>query len=206
MEEFRLIKDFENYSASNLGNIKNNKTGRILKPGIDKQCYYFVTLYKDKKPFFKNIHRLVADAFLDNPLNKNCVDHFDSNRLNNKIENLRFATTSENNMNRKINSNNISGFKGIHFHKKLNKWCAQIQINGKKQHLGLFENIEDAINARVKKAKEIFGEFINTCEKEIDINLNIPANTKVKLNINIKTDEDLELEELEKEFEDILKR
>ena len=70
--------------------------------------------------------------------------------------------------------------------------------------MGYFENIEDAVNARVKKAKEVYGEYINSCEKEINININIPANTKVKLNINIKPKEDQELEELEKEFNDIL--
>ena len=73
-------------------------------------------------------------------------------------------------------------------------------------HLGYFDNIEDAINARVKKAKELFGEYINKCEKEININLNIPKNTKVKLNINIKSQEDQELEDLEKEFNDILNK
>ena len=45
--------------------------------------------------------------------------------------------------------------------------------------------IEDAINVRVKKVKEVYGEYTNSCEKEVTINLNIPDNTKVKLNINI---------------------
>ena len=72
--------------------------------------------------------------------------------------------------------------------------------------LGLFENIEDAINARVKKVKEVYGEYMNSCEKEVTINLNIPDNTKVKLNINIKPNEDQKLEDLEREFNDILNK
>ena len=83
---------------------------------------------------------------------------------------------------------------------------AYIDINGKKQHLGYFDKIEDAVHARVKKAKELFGEYMNSCEKEVTINLNIPANTKVNLNINIKPNEEQELEELEKEFNDILNK
>ena len=107
-------------------------------------------------------------------------------------------------MNRSLNCNNKSNFKGVNWYKSKNKWNAQIQVRGKKYNLGYFDNIEDAVNARVKKAQELFGEYMNKCEKEVTINLNIPANTKVNLNINIKPQEDQELEELEKEFNDIL--
>ena len=75
-----------------------------------------------------------------------------------------------------------------------------------KYHLGYFDKIEDAINARVKKAQELFGEYINSCEKEVTININVPENTKVNLNINIKPKEEQDLEELEKEFNDILNK
>ena len=109
-------------------------------------------------------------------------------------------------MNRQLNSNNTSNHKGVYYRKDLKKWTAQIQINGKNKNLGLFDNIEDAVNCRVNKAKEVYGEFMNKCEKEINININIPANTKVNLNINIKSQEDQELEDLEKEFNDILNK
>ena len=66
--------------------------------------------------------------------------------------------------------------------------------------------IINSVNCRVKKAKELFGEYINKCEKEVTVNINIPANTKVNLNINIKSQEDQELKELEKEFNDILNK
>ena len=47
-EEFRIIKDYENYSVSNFGNVRNNTTGRILKPGINGNGYYHVILCKDR--------------------------------------------------------------------------------------------------------------------------------------------------------------
>ena len=206
VEEYKIIKGFENYEISNFGSVKNIKTGKILKPVINGRGYYHVTLYKDCKKFTKRIHKLVATAFLPNPFQKSCVDHIDNNILNNNINNLRFATSSENGMNSKISNRNSSGYKGITFHKKSNKWHAYININGKRQNLGFFEKIEDAINARVKKAEELFGEFKNSCEKEVNINLNIPENTKVNLNINIKSKDELELEELEKEFDEIINR
>ena len=201
MEEYKVIKDFENYSISNFGNVKNVKTGRILKKVIDNNGYYCVKLYKDGKNINKRIHKLVANEFLDNPLNKKCVDHQDNNRLNNNVENLRFASHSENSMNAKISMKNTSGFKGISFNKKTNKWKAHITINGKKQHLGFFEKIEDAVNVRVMKAEEYYGEYKNSCEKIININIAHIEN----LNIVMKNDE-VEIAELEKELEAIINR
>ena len=68
-ETFRIIKGFENYSVSNLGNVMNNKTGKILKPGLNDHGYYNVNLYKDIIPFSKRIHKLVGETFIPNPLN-----------------------------------------------------------------------------------------------------------------------------------------
>ena len=205
-EEFRIIKDFPNYEVSNFGNVKNNKTGKILKPIIDSLGYYKVSLYKDGNLCNKKIHKLVGEYFIANPYNKQCVDHVNNDRLNNNVNNLRWVTFQENSMNAKLSSRNTSNYKGISYDKRANRWRARIHINGKEKHLGRFDNIEDAVNARVKKAKEVFGEYINKCEKEINININIPANTKVNLNINIKSQEDQELEDLEKEFNDILNK
>ena len=109
-------------------------------------------------------------------------------------------------MNSKLSSKNTSNHKGVSFDKQMNKYKAYIKINGKNKHLGYFDNIEEAVNARVKKAKELFGEYINSCEKEITINLNIPEKIKVNLNINIKSKEDQELEDLEKELNEIINK
>jgi hypothetical protein len=203
-EEFKIIKGFENYSVSNLGRVKNNKTDRILKPGIDSHGYYTVNLRSDGKSYTKTIHKLVSEYFIANPYNKQFVDHINNNKLDYNVRNLRYVTNQENQMNSKLSSNNTSNYKGVTFHKPINKWRAQIMINGKNKYLGDYINIEDAVNARVKKAKELFGEYINSCEKEITINLNVPVNTKVNLNINVKSKEDQELEDLEKELNEII--
>jgi hypothetical protein len=205
VEQYKIIKDFPNYSVSNFGNIRNDKTGRVLKQQIDTQGYYKVSLYSDGNSYKKYVHHLVGTMFIPNPENKKCIGHINNNRLNNNIENLRMVSYNENCMNRKLSSKNSSNYKGVTYDKQRNKWLAHIAINGKSKTLGRFDKIEDAVNCRVKKAKEIFGDYINSCEKEVTINLNIPATTKVNLNINIKPKEDQELEELEKEFNDILK-
>ena len=168
VETFKTIEGFENYSVSDLGNVRNDKTGRILKVN-DRDGYFQVNLRKNKTRHTKKIHQLVAKAFLLNPENKKCVDHIDNNRHNNNLINLRYATSQENNRNSKLSSKNTSGTKGVYLNKKLMKWTAQITINGKAINLGSFINKEDAINIRIQRVKDEFGQFINKCELVINV-------------------------------------
>jgi len=163
-EEYRPIKDYSNYAVSNFGNVENVKTGRILKASIDNTTgYYKVSLYKNKIAKSYYVHQLVAEAFLDNPDDKLCVDHIDNNKLNNIINNLRYATHTENNRNAKLSSKNTSGVKGVSFYQPLNKWNAYIYIDGIRIHLGYYDNIDDAKQARINRANQAFGEFKNIC-------------------------------------------
>ena len=72
------------------------------------------------------------------------VDHIDGNRQNNKIENLRSATHTQNLQNSKLPKHNLSGYKNVGWHKQRKKWRAQIEINGKVKHLGLFTDEHEA--------------------------------------------------------------
>jgi hypothetical protein len=202
MEEYKIIEGFENYSVSNFGNVKNNITGRILKTNKNERGYYVVDLHKkgNRKKF--KVHRLVGNAFIPNPKNKTQIDHINNDKTNNNVSNLRWVTQQENQFNKGIAKNNTSGVKGVKFRK--GKWCARITIDNKDIHLGCFDTFEDAIKMRQAKAKELFGEFINTIELEININ-NVKPKTKLKLNININNDEQKEIDELEKEFEQLIK-
>jgi hypothetical protein len=193
MEEFKIIQEFENYSVSNLGCVKNDKTNIILKPYYTTKGYRIVKLNNKNQ----RIHRLVALAFIPNPDNKLYVDHIDNNPQNNNMNNLRWCTQQENQQNKKIKINNTSGYKGVCYSKKNKKWNAYITINYKNISLGYFERVEDAIIARYKKAKEIQGEFIN----EIETNQYNIALLKKQ-----KQQELREIEELEKELEEILNK
>ena len=164
IETYKKIEGFENYSVSDFGNVRNDNTGIILKPGIVTSGYYMVVLRQDKRGSTRKIHRLVAKAFLLNPENKKCVDHIDNNRLNNNINNVRWATNTENMQNTKVSSKNTSGYKGVQWHKPTQKWKVDITINGKRISLGYFINKDEAINIRIPRAKDEFGKFINKCE------------------------------------------
>jgi len=163
-EIYKEIKDFPNYQISNFGNVKNIKTNRILKQRLRYDGYKDITLCINNKKYYKLAHRLVIEAFLDNVDSKPCCDHIDNNKENNNINNLRWATTKENNQNTKISKNNTSGVKGVDFKKASNKWRAHIRIDGIKIHLGLYDNIEDAKLARQNAAISAFKDFINKCE------------------------------------------
>ena len=99
VEEWRIVKEFPNYSVSNLGNVKNITSDKILKPTA-KGGYYHVSLVNNENKQNFKVHRLVALAFIENPENKLEVNHKDKNKLNNHLSNLEWMTRRENNIHR----------------------------------------------------------------------------------------------------------
>ena len=167
MEEFRIITGFSNYEISNLGNVKNKTTGKIMKQSINVFGYYFVSMTNDKNIKQQcRVHRLIGLTFIPNPNNKPIIDHINNDRKNNNINNLRWASSEENNGNRSLTNKNKSGYIGVHFDKHMKKWRAQITHNKKLIDLGYFNNIEDAVNVRVMKSRELRGVFSNQFEKK----------------------------------------
>ena len=87
------------------------------------------------------------------------IDHIDCCRNNNKFSNLREATRSQNRCNSKIHPSNTSGYKGVSWHTRYNKWIAHIKINNKKIYLGYFLSAEAAHYAYVAASKAYHGKF-----------------------------------------------
>ena len=86
------------------------------------------------------------------------VDHRDGVKHNNAIDNLRIATDSQNRANIGVQANNHSGIKGVG-RRKSGKWRAQIMVNKKAYHVGLFDTAEEASAAYAKAAQSHFGSF-----------------------------------------------
>lgn len=102
LEIWKPVKGYEKYyEISNLGRLvsldyRGNGYRQILKTNINKNGYEQIRLNVNKIGKNKKIHRLVAESFLPNPENKKCVNHKDSNRINNRVDNLEWCTHSEN--------------------------------------------------------------------------------------------------------------
>jgi hypothetical protein len=89
------------------------------------------------------------------------VDHINGDGLDNRRANLRVCTHSENAKNKRKQRNNISGFKGVSFNKKMNRWKGQLEINGKSIYLGFYTDPIDAAKAYDEAARKYYGNFAN---------------------------------------------
>jgi hypothetical protein len=89
------------------------------------------------------------------------VDHRNNNSLDNRRENLRLATHSQNQHNRKAYVSNTSGYKGVFLEKRwtASRWTAIVRINGKRHRVGTFGSAEEASKAYIESAKRLHGEF-----------------------------------------------
>lgn len=96
-EEWRPVIGYEDtYIVSNMGVVKNKKTGRILKQYKEKRGYLRVCLSRKGVSKVWRVHRLVALAFIPNEKNKPFIDHINGKRDDNRVQNLRWCTHEEN--------------------------------------------------------------------------------------------------------------
>ena len=168
-EKWMLIDGYINYYVSNFGRVINMTTKQILKPSITSNGYKSVALYSRVKKVFA-VHRLVAFAFIDNyEKDRKNVDHKNHNKLDNNVNNLRWATTTENGQNRKKQKNTKSIYKGVIWRKDRKVWVAKIMYNKHRIYLGSYKTQEEAGRAYNEKAIELFGEFakLNTFELNV---------------------------------------
>lgn len=94
---WKVIKDFPNYSISDIGEIKNNQTNKLLSICQNQEGYKIVQLWKEHKGYMKRIHRLVLETFSPCENMENLeVNHIDCNINNNMLSNLEWCTSEEN--------------------------------------------------------------------------------------------------------------
>jgi hypothetical protein len=122
---------------------------------LDKSSGY-VVMHLDGKKY--QAHRLVF-LYVEGNFPKDHVDHINGIRHDNRYENLRRATISENSRNRKIMITNKSGFKGVFWNPKNKVWTAKIYLNGKRVYLGSFHDPAKAHAAYCAAAKSHYAEF-----------------------------------------------
>jgi len=123
--------DYYGYTVYKNGDILRKDGKGMLKPRKNNKGYLQVSICIDKKRHSMLVHRLVALCYIPNPDNKPEVDHIlHEEKTNNNVNNLRWATRSEQMINQGINCSNTSGVKGVS--KNGNSWIARLTINGKR--------------------------------------------------------------------------
>jgi hypothetical protein len=136
LEDYNSIKYYKWY-LDNYGYVASTKTNTYIK----KKIY---------------LSRLILN--ISKGMN---VDHKSGNKLDNRKENLRIVTRSQNAMNRKLAKDNTSGYKGVFWDKQNKKWRARIGTNNKRINLGSFNDIKNAAIAYNEAALKYHGEFAN---------------------------------------------
>lgn len=123
---------------------------------LDLKGYVRAGVRREGKNISLRIHRVI----MNEPRGMQ-IDHKDGNKLDNRKKNLRVCTNAENcrNRNRYKGSTNISGNKGVYWHKQNKKWVVMIKVNQKIYYLGSFDRKEDAVSVYNNAAKKYFGEF-----------------------------------------------
>lgn len=127
----------------------------------------FIAFYKDGQR--KNRCKILGNMYLvsrliflyHNGYLPVCVDHIDHNELDNRIENLRAATKSENCRNRRSNKKSSSPYLGVSYHIRIKKFGASIRVCNKAKHLGYFETEEEAALWYNREAVKSHKEFAN---------------------------------------------
>ena len=154
------VEGFERYSISSIGQVRNDKTGRILKQNIREEGYCYIQLSGENKKHFR-VHRLVALAFIPNPNEYPYVNHIDGDKENNCIENLEWCTQLHN-----TQSLNTKKRFGCIRPRPNDLFLAEVSILGVRY---LFtskdrENCEDWLNAR--KIETLYGLNLTEVERQ----------------------------------------
>lgn len=125
-----------------------------LAGGITKKGYRYIQLNGKKYPSHHIVWFLETGNFPQKQ-----IDHIDGNKLNNNFLNLRQVTNKQNTENRGKQKNNKTGYKGVSFNNRLQKYVAQIQHNYKPIYIGVYKTANEAHLAYEAKAKELFTHY-----------------------------------------------
>lgn len=163
-----IIEDHINWVLIDISTPKHpNKTAKVSKIDYDRFAYrafvggrgYLSIHIGERCP--KIFHRLLFPKWA-------ITDHINCDIMDNRRENLREATATQNAQNRSARKGRTCNITGIDYHKNSCKWRARIMLNGKAIYLGHFDNIEIAIGVRNQAEKELFGDFSRESHKDAE--------------------------------------
>jgi len=154
--------DYDKETGNLIWKVSNARSQKIgdIAGSFDTSLGYVRVGISGKKYYAHRLVFLYHKGYLPKT-----IDHINGDKVDNRIGNLRAVTASQNQHNRKINSNSTSGYKGVSYYKHKNKWCARIRLENKRIELGYYKTPEEA-DAVVRKAREeLHGSFANHGDK-----------------------------------------
>ena len=156
--DYRRIENYPDYIISNYGEVYSLKFGKVreMKTTLDSNGYEQVSLQQHTK----KIHVLVGNAFIGTREGQMSYDHVDRNKLNNRADNIRLATKSEQAINKNLGKNNSSGHKNIRTKYQDNNyyWCIEIRRNKK----WVFEKVLNKKKFSLDDAIKVRDEFLTS--------------------------------------------
>lgn len=156
---------YDDYVELNILDKHNNilYTGKIDIDDYDMVSkYHWCRTSSTQKTYLRNNKlKLHLHVFILGNKEGFIVDHINRDRTDCRKQNLRHVTHQKNAINKGRQSNNTSGHVGVSWDKSRNKWESHIKLNNNKKHLGRFDNIDDAIEARLKAELKYFGFNVN---------------------------------------------
>lgn len=165
-EKWKIISEASNYEISNLGNVRNKITKKILKGRITKSGYLQVSIKINETQKFSNryIHRLVAQYWIENPENKKEVNHKDGNKINNILDNLEWVTSAENQRHRHsigINKTSNRRIGKFSLDGELLAEYDSIQEAANKENNGIRVSIDNVVHGKRKTLKGFIWKFLD---------------------------------------------
>ena len=154
-KKYKISKDDLNFSRSKNWRAlqKNDRCCYLTRSqrveGVSETVYFHVEIMRKEVEIYRKEHGNEKIPI---------VDHINGDPLDNRRENLRVRTASENNMNKVIVKNNTSGIAGVKWHNKNAVWYATINIDNKRIHLGSFYYFRNAVKARINAEDIYYGE------------------------------------------------
>ena len=170
-EIWKTIEGCEDYQISNLGKVKNIKTNKFLNSYLDNQGYEKISLCVNNKTKNFKKHRLIAIYFIPNPENKLTVNHINKIKNDNRIENLEWATMSEQNL-------AVNKSKDAFLNKSDRRSILRIQLSDKTTILEHYNSIIEASKWLFNNNKTTFNEFNKLTSSIISSKLCAVANNK----------------------------
>jgi hypothetical protein len=143
--EWKPVEGFSNYIVSNMGDIINVERGVLIEPLMNSSGYLRYCLYKNGKKKQMFVHRLIAKAFLPAVEGADYVDHINRDKLDNRSDNLRWVTMSQNNLNSTIRKDK-KNTKSKNVFKCFNSYRWSVIINGIKTSSKCFKTEQEAAN------------------------------------------------------------